>query len=173
MVIITLIQRQRFHNQFTCKNQKQPLLRPVKNNLAVRMISIMNKELYILSKADGFAFPLPSYSSKGVQQINFAPWSRSRNWRKNIPFTVDLSLPASIELTQYFQAKGGNLQSQLISAALSFSCRYGMLYGKSLMAKWPVIRTLQSGSAVQMHPVQLGRLAAQTPYRSLYPATGC
>ena len=60
----------------------------------------MNKELYILSKADGFEFPVTIiYSSKGVQQINFAPLEAVARelTEKNIPFTVDLSHPASIE----------------------------------------------------------------------------
>ncbi|NLW00207.1 MAG: methylated-DNA--[protein]-cysteine S-methyltransferase [Clostridiales bacterium] len=68
----------------------------------------MNKELYILSKADGFAFPVTIISSsKGVQQINFAPLEAVARelTEKNIPFTVDLSLPASIELTQYFSGQ--------------------------------------------------------------------
>lgn len=70
--------------------------------------SIKNAEPYVLAELDEFIYPITIIASpRGVREIRFAYFETiiEELDQKKIPYLLDSSHPAAVELKQYFQGK--------------------------------------------------------------------
>ena len=118
---------------------------------------------YILSKADGFAYPVTIVSSsKGVRQILFLSMETmiQELIKKNIPYTIDLTLPAAIELTQYFRGRRHN-----------FTVPVDIQGTKFQLQVWNALRDIPYGQTASYKDIAL-RIGRPNSFRAVGQACG-